>query len=271
MTPEQTYSPDLEELLAGINSLAAKRPVAARIVAATDAEDTDARELSRVLAMDLPLCGRVMKLANSAYYGMRGRVSSLQLAVTVVGFITVRTMATVALTEHADGFRLPEDFWIVSSSLAATAARLAPAFGERPGDALCIGVLAQLGSALLLHRDPDGYRSLLASTAGFADRRRLEKARYGLSSTDVTVLALETWGFPQSIIAPMQRIDDRTSLAGGLLRACYEVVSRLTIDDHKPTAIGVLTRGTLREEDLGPVLYDVRNEAADLRRLLLED
>src|SRR4051812_6029415 len=141
MTTDQVYSAELEELLAGINFLAAQRPVTARIVAATEAEDTDARELSRVLAMDLPLAGRVMKLANSAYYGMRGRVTSLQLAVTVVGFTTVRTMATVALTELDDESRLPEDFWVVSTSLAVTAARLAPAFGERPADGLCVGVL----------------------------------------------------------------------------------------------------------------------------------
>src|SRR4051794_34421271 len=253
MTTEQTYSSELEELLAGINSLAAQRPVTARIVAATEAEDTDARELSRVLAMDLPLAGRVMKLANSAYYGMRGRVTSLQLAVTVVGFTTVRTMATVALTELDDESRLPEDFWVVSTSLAVTVARLAPAFGERSADGLCVGVLAQLGSALLLHQDPDGYRPLLASTPGFADRRRMEKARYNMSSTDVTALALETWSFPQSVVAPMQGIDDRTSAAGGLLRAGYEVVSRLTVEGHRPVAIGTLTRGQLREEDLPAV------------------
>ena len=86
----------------GIDDLAAHRPVAARLVAAADAEETDARSLAAILGADVALSGRVMKLANSAYFGMRGRVTSLQLAVTVVGFTTVRTMATVALTDLAD-------------------------------------------------------------------------------------------------------------------------------------------------------------------------
>src|SRR5215207_7740823 len=133
---------DLPELLARIDAMASERPVAARLVGAADAEDTDAKALATVLAGDVALAGRVMKLANSAYFGMRGKVSSLQLAVTVVGFTTVSTMATVALTDLHDESRLPDDFWMISTRLAAAAAQLAPRFGERPADGLCLGVLA---------------------------------------------------------------------------------------------------------------------------------
>jgi HD-like signal output (HDOD) protein len=93
---------DLERVLASIDTMAAQRPVAAQIVSVANSDDTDARQLSRILAGDVALAGRVMKLANSAYFGMRGRVTSLQFAVTVVGFTTVRTMATVALTDLDD-------------------------------------------------------------------------------------------------------------------------------------------------------------------------
>jgi HD-like signal output (HDOD) protein len=147
---------DLDRILGSIDTLAAVRPVAAQLVAAADAEETDAKGLAAILGADVALSGRVMKLANSAYFGMRGRVTSLQLAVTVVGFTTVRTMATVALTDLADETRLPEDFWAVSTRLAVAATQLAPRFGERPADAMCLGVLAQLGSALLYHNEREG-------------------------------------------------------------------------------------------------------------------
>ncbi len=214
---------DVERMLNGIQELSAQRPVAARITAVADAEDADAKMLANILAADVALAGRVMKLANSAYFGMRGRVSSLQFAVTVVGFNTLRTVATVALTDLGDESPLPEDFWTVSTSLAVAAARLAPKFGERPADALCLGALTQLGSALLYHQDEANYAELLASEASFAGRRREEAIRYGMSAVQLTAVALEQWGFPQSMIVPLQRVDDRTSLAGGLVRACYEV------------------------------------------------
>ncbi len=87
----------------------------------------------------------------------------------------------------------------------------------------------------------------------------------------LTAVALETWGFPDSMIVPLQRVDDRMSLSGGLLRASYEVVSRLTIRDHRPVPIGPLTRGNVRDDDLPAVLYEVRNQAEELRRLLIGD
>src|SRR3712207_9245769 len=66
-------------------------------------------------------------------------------------------MATVALTDLDDESRLPEGFWQMSTCVALGAAALAPRFGERPQDALCLGLLAPLGIALLHHSDRGGY------------------------------------------------------------------------------------------------------------------
>src|SRR6478609_4235643 len=133
---------DIEHVLASIDTMAAQRPVAAQIVSVANSDDTSARALSRILASDVALASRVMKLANSAFFGMRGRVTSLQFAVTVVGFTTVRTMATVALTELDDESRLPEDFWTVTSCVALAASTMAPRFCERPPEALCSELLS---------------------------------------------------------------------------------------------------------------------------------
>jgi hypothetical protein len=68
---------DIERVLASIDTMATHRPVAARIVSVANADGTSAKELSQILASDVGLAGRVMKLSNSAYFGMRGRVTSL--------------------------------------------------------------------------------------------------------------------------------------------------------------------------------------------------
>lgn len=271
MTVEPLAPLDLQEIFYGIDALAIQRPVAARIVQLADAADTSAKQLGDMLMADVVLASRVMRLANSAYFGMRGRVTSLQLAVTVVGFTSVRTMATVALTDPADESGLPEDFWTVSTQLAVAAARLAPAFGERPADALCLGLLAQLGSALLFQYDAEGYQELRAAEPSFPGQRRAEAKRYGITAVELTAIALETWGFPDSLLLHLRRMDDRTSVAGGLLRACYEVVSRLTIPDHRPSPIGPVTQFKVRDENLPEILYAVLNESEDLRRMLIGD
>jgi HD-like signal output (HDOD) protein len=267
----ETPTFDIEHILASIETMAAQRPVAAQIVSVANAEDTSAKALSLILAGDVALASRVMKLANSAYFGMRGRVASLQFAVTVVGFTTVRTMATVALANLDDESRLPEDFWESTTSLALAASTLAPRFGERPQDALCLGLLAQMGAALLHHNDPDGYAAIVADEPTYAGRRSAELRRYGITSVRLTAVALEQWGFPHTMTVPLTQVDDYTSMEGGLLRGAFEVASRLTTEDYEPVPIVRLTCGHLREDDLVPILDQVRSEAAELRRAMFGD
>jgi HD-like signal output (HDOD) protein len=262
---------DVEKILAGIDTMAAQRPVAAQLVSVANSEDTSAKELSQILASDVALAGRVMKLANSAYFGMRGRVSSLQFAVTVVGFTTVRTMATVALTELDDESRLPEDFWDFTTHLALAASTLAPRFGERPQDALCVGLLAQLGAALLFHNDGEGYAEIAATEPTFAGRRAAETRRYGINSLRLTAVALEQWGFPAPMIVPLKNVDDYRATEGALLRSCFEIASRLTVQDYDIVPIVRVSCGQLREDDVVPVMDVVRTDADELRRAMLGD
>jgi HD-like signal output (HDOD) protein len=262
---------DLDAVLASIDTMASQRPVAAQIVSVANSDDTSARVLADILAADVALASRVMKLSNSAYFGMRGRVTSLQFAVTVVGFTTVRTMATVALTDLDDESRLPGDFWANTTSVALAASLLAPRFGERPQDTLCLGLLAQVGVALLHHNDPEGYRELLAEEPTFAGRRAAEVRRYGISGMRLTSVALEQWGFPHSMVGPLTAVDDRSSTDGALLRAAFEIAARLTQPGYAPVDVDRLTDGQLREDAVGPVLGQVALDADELRRAMLGD
>ena len=262
---------DLEAVLASIDTMAAQKPVAAQIVSIANSDDTDARTLAQTLASDVALAGRVMKLANSAYFGMRGRVTSLQFAVTVVGFTTVRTMATVALTDLDDESRLPADFWRMSTCVALGASTLAPRFGERPQDALCLGLLAPLGVALLHHNDSDGYAELAAAQPTAVGLRAAEVRRYGIHAFRLTAVALEQWGFPPSMVTPLSAVDDLAGDDGALLRVALEVAARLTVEDHVPVPVEELTSGQLREDAVPPVLDKVRAEADELRLAMLAE
>ncbi|MGY1643864.1 HDOD domain-containing protein [Geodermatophilus sp. SYSU D00703] len=260
---------DLEAVLASIDTMAAQEPVAAQVVSVANSDDTSAKALAQILAADVALAGRVMKLANSAYFGMRGRVTSLQFAVTVVGFTTVRTMATVALTHLDDESRLPADFWLRSTSVALAASTLATRFGERPQDALCLGLLAPLGVALLHHNDPDGYAALAGAAPTTAGRRAAEVRRYGIHAFRLSAVALEQWGFPASMVAPLTAVDDLAAGEGALLRAALEIASRLTAEGYEPVPVERLTGGLLREDAVPAVADKVAAEAEELRLAML--
>jgi HD-like signal output (HDOD) protein len=259
------------ELLAGIDDMSTRRPVAAQIVTVTSSERTDSKALAQVLMGDARLAGRVMKLANSAHYGMGGRVSSLQFAITVVGFSTVRTLATMSLTESTDDTDLPDDFWDLGTAVALAASRLAPRFREYQPDALCLGLLSQVGSALLHHHDPAGYRGLLDEHPDFTRRRGAEKRRYGISSLQLSAAALARWNFPDAMVLPLERVEDRTSPGGALVRTAYEAVGRLTLPDRHPVPVVSISCGMVTEADLPVVLYDIGVELTSMRGMFSGD
>jgi HD-like signal output (HDOD) protein len=259
------------ELLAGIDDMSTRRPVAAQIVSVTSSERTDSKALAQVLMGDARLAGRVMKLANSAHYGMGGRVSSLQFAITVVGFSTVRTLATMSLTESTEDTDLPDDFWDLGTGVALAASRLAPRFREYQPDALCLGLLSQVGAALLHHHDPAGYRVLLDEHPDFTRRRGAEKRRYGISSIQLSAAALTRWNFPDAMVLPLERVEDRTSPRGALVRTAYEVVGRLTLPDRHPVPVVSISCGMVTEADLPVVLYDIGVELTSMRGMFTAD
>ncbi len=58
---------------------------------------------------------------------------------------------------------------------------------------------------------------------------------------------------------------------GALLRAAFEIAARLCTEDYEPVPIGRLICGELREDDVVPVLDQVRADADELRRAVLGD
>jgi hypothetical protein len=67
----------------------------------------------------------------------------------------------------------------------------------------------------------------------------------------------------------LKEVDDYHSMEGALLRAAFEVAARLTTEDYENVPIVRLTCGQLREDDLVPVLDQVRADADELRRAML--
>jgi HD-like signal output (HDOD) protein len=177
----------------------------------------------------------------------------------------------VALADLDDESRLPEDFWATTTDLALAAASVAPRLGHRAQDALSVGLLAELGTALLHQADPVGHAAAVRDRRTPAARRAAERLRYGMAAVALSGVALDRWGFPLAVIRPMEEIEVAGSLEGAVLRAAYELASRLADDDYEPVSIARISCGRLGERDVVPVLARVRQESDDLRRAILGD
>lgn len=216
-----------DELARVLEDVQAARSVAVRVLALTDDPHAQARHLAEAIETDPLLTAQILKLANSAAFGMSGRVSSTQTAVSVLGFSAVRSVATLVAAglrnlRHAP----PEGFWQHTAAAAAGAALSAPRFGLAWGDGFALGLLHDLGTAVLAGLDPATHAYLCESGEDTAELCDRERDVFGMSHAEVIGTVLAAWSFPDPVVAAIRSHHDvvldpspewRTVVAGDAL------------------------------------------------------
>jgi HD-like signal output (HDOD) protein len=258
-------------LLARHEQLESRAGAAAKVMQLADDPGASAQDLARTIGADPLMAARVLRVANSAYYGLGGRVSTLPFAVSVLGFRTVRTLAVVAAAGLDDPGAAPEGFWRAAATCATACELVAPAVDADPGDAFSLGLMHTLGAALLHQHEPRGLLCLPEpdDVPGFL---RLERDRYGISHDQAAARVLATWHFPDRLCGSVARhhelpLPDATPLDRSLhaARALTDRLLRGQPSEHDNGGdVGWLTGGRVAPADLPLLLQRVSERTAGL-------
>jgi len=177
-----------------------------RIVEAASNPDTSVSELSKLILEDQALTGRVLKMANSAYYAMPQKISTITRAVMVLGFITLKnfiTGITVVDTLNSDAFkgRLFETFWVHALACSLSASFLAQRLKvDHREEAMIAGLMHDCGKLFLDHHLPDAYRRVTEMTRQGKDVLVAEKKVFGLTHVDVGEKIAHKWSLPSHLV-----------------------------------------------------------------------
>jgi putative nucleotidyltransferase with HDIG domain len=192
------------DLITEVTQLPVQPGAAMRLLWMLEDPRTSAADLGRLIESDPALSTQVIRLANTAFYGLSGKVSSAWRAVTVLGLATVRAIATTAAFDlfSDKGRSVPDDFWPHSVTTAAAAAALARRVGIQPNDAFSSGLLHDLGNALVFRRAPTRYESVLEHLAADPSLSRLdaERVEFGMTHAEVGAAALSVMRFPAEMV-----------------------------------------------------------------------
>lgn len=129
--------------------------------------DTTIDKLSDIIEKDQAMVSKILKLVNSAFFGLRGKISNISHAIVVLGFNTIRN-AVVSISiidafsvkEGLDGFDIT-DFWKHSLAVAATSKYLAEKTGIHPADDCFVaGLLHDMGKIVLLQHFKDLFQKV---------------------------------------------------------------------------------------------------------------
>lgn len=193
----------VDALLEELERMPAQQAAAVRVLYVADDPTSSATELANAVSVDPVLTAQVMRLANSAYYGMCGRVRSADFAVTLLGFATVRSLAaSYAAGALGDGAMFPTGFWEHAAASAAGAAFVSGRVKVARPEAFSLGLLHDLGAALLCRFDSGAYADIEGQAKRLDSRQvaLLERRRFGMDHAAVAGVVLESWRFPDEMI-----------------------------------------------------------------------
>ena len=177
--------------------------VALSIVKLCERDDVSVSEIADVVQQDPALSVRILRYANGPSFGVRGSVTTVRRAATLLGPATVKTLAlSFSLTASMQATKVGgfdhRRYWLRSLFCAASAQAIATARGMHSPEVLFIGSLLQdLGMLVLAHALGDEYTTVV-DQAGKLHHEvfAAERAKFGFDHADVTAWLATEWALP---------------------------------------------------------------------------
>jgi len=165
---------------------------------------TSAVDVGNAVSNDQVIASKILKVANSAFYGLTGRVNTVSHAIAVLGFsstknivLTTSVLSTLNLKTPVKGFNLAA-FWKHSAAVGAIA-RLAAKeiLPQRQEEAFVVGLLHDIGKLILAICAPEDF----AKCINFAVNNNClfveaENELLGANHTDIAAWINDRWKLP---------------------------------------------------------------------------
>lgn len=223
----------LEDMAQRMHHLVAMSPVRARLLQCLSQEDTDRAQITEWVEKDPAIAARVLRLANSPFFGLPHEVESIAHAVSLVGLRSLQSLALAAVV--MDQFKTTDPalelahkaHWRHSIAVAVCAQALARKARVAVDTAFTAGLLNDLGRLAMLTVDParqwqvrEQFRQALAVQT---------------QAVDITALQLQTeqtvWGFDHGQVGEMLA---RQWQLPGSLRRCMALHHRCADPEADP-------------------------------------
>jgi len=195
-----------EQIVAAVESLPPLPAVAFRVVATAQDPKTSAKDLALVVSSDPGLTAKLLRIVNSAAFGRRRHVTSIQEALVLLGFIQARNIAVasaIAGTYPPDPgnalFRI-SSFWRHSLAVAFKASEAAARTRVDPPTAFTTGVIHNIGRLAIFNADPAGLdQAVVRAITEDVPLETIEHEALGYDHAEIGGLLAAKWGLPEEI------------------------------------------------------------------------
>ncbi|GAB5465577.1 MAG: hypothetical protein Kapaf2KO_10130 [Candidatus Kapaibacteriales bacterium] len=191
--------------LNGNVSLPAMPVTVSNLLRAIEDKDLGAKQISDIIEKDQSLTSRILKVANSPYYGFSRKVATIELATVVMGLNAIKEIAVSYVVKEIlakDLGRLSsKDFWNYSLFCATTCRLLSRKMGyPKAGEAYVAGLLHDIGVAITARVFPNEQEKIFSRLElGEESLLSIEKDILGLTHSEVGALVARKWMLPENV------------------------------------------------------------------------
>lgn len=232
--------------------------VAHALVRTLNNEQASIAQVRNILAEDPALSAKLLRLANSAQFGLPRGVGTLDDAIAMVGMSKVRTLALGACLNETFP-TLPgldrRAFWKTSTACAGYSQWLAQSLGIDGQLAWLTGLMLRLGELLIGQAQPQTLLEIEQLPQLPGTRWAREKRLVGFTEGQITAELARRWNFPMQMVHALQRSSDpMTEQAFSRLGAVMHLTGLLA----DTPAAGHEVLDTLPQEVVAALALDTR-------------
>ena len=202
-------NPDLRSLVGGIDTLASPPSTYTNLVNALEDPMVSNDKLTSIVASDIALTAEILKLTNSAYFAIRQNITSVSLAIRMLGIDTLKALALfTGLFRSYDGPKTDATRMMqlcqrsqqlgVLATLIAEQEKLAP---EIINVMPAIGMLSHTGSLILYaFRAKEMTEVIKRVESEDIPINLAERDQFGAAHPEIGAYLLGLWGFPSAMV-----------------------------------------------------------------------
>ncbi len=202
-TNKNNYRTEL--ILKKVNTLAPIPKILQEVLLLLNDLNASPHSLAKAISKDQSIVLKILTIANSPFYGLSKRVSSIEFAIMILGFNEIRNIVS-ALTlmettkNKTDKYLDQKNFWLHSYITATISKKLANDFAlEKSNEVFVAGLLHDIGIPIVhkfMHSDFVNVYELVLEGIDFSEA---EKQVLGMTHGEITETLLRNWNIPDII------------------------------------------------------------------------
>jgi len=277
--------------LAKIGDIATLPEVTAKIISVVDDPKSTARDLHNIIKTDPALATKILKVVNSAFYGLPGQVSGLDRAIVLLGLSAVKNIAISASISRlftaeklSDNFSA-RDLWKHSVAVGVATRLFCSLIGKRAfaEEAFLAGLIHDLGMLIERQAFPDALSEVIQVASKDSDRPfcDIEKEILGTDHQALGAALAAKWKFPrplQSVLGyhhTIENLSEEHRLLPTIVYAadtlcCHERIGFHLTGEEQPLTDTLLESVGLTETDLDNVREELPEQIASAETVLMD-